>query len=205
MKPTVWVGGRIAAPLFIEDRGGYQADLVVWLDVTRDLVVGMQLFHPSEPDSIIADVLRQTLARPQAGPKQPPAQIRVASADLAELVSPACGKVPVVVEPTPEIERFVQVMGEFMPGASPHLAEYRKLLHGNAPLVSRLLAASARFFEAGPWNLLWDSEVLQLDVPKLGVQGWCVSVMGRGKLTWGLSLFRSAADLEALREIPGDH
>jgi hypothetical protein len=201
MAPTEWVGGRIAAPVFVEEKGGFQADLIVWIDATHDLVVGMQLVPPSEPDSLVADVLRQALDKPMAGPGQPPARIRIAQSHLAELVAPVAGTVPVEVAPTPEIEHLVQVMGESFPGANPRLAELRKLLHGNKALVSRLLSASARLFRAGPWHLLWDSEVLQLEIPKLGVFDWCVSVMGRAKQSWGLVLFRSAAEYAALRDV----
>lgn len=205
MTRTEWVGGRIAAPLFVEDRGGFQADLVVWMDATRDLVVAMEAVHPSEPDSRIADLLRQAFDKPLAGPKQRPDQIRVAQAHLAEMLAPVAGTVPVEVAPTPEIERFVQVMGESMPGANPQLAAFRKLLREERPIMARMLPAMERLFRSAPWHLLWDSEVLQLDIPELDVAGWCVSVMGRAKQSWGLVLFRSAAQYVALRDVPAGH
>jgi len=201
MAPTEWVGGRIAAPVFVEEKGGFQADLIVWIDATHDLVVGMQLVPPSEPDSLVGDILRQALDKPMAGPRQPPDRIRIAESHLAELVIPVAGSVPVEVAPTPEIEHLVQMMGESFPGANPRLAEFRKLLHDNKILVSLLLSASAQLFRSGPWNLLWDSEVLQLEIPKLGVFDWCVSVMGRAKQSFGLVLFRSAAEYAALRDV----
>ncbi|MFH0903365.1 MAG: SEC-C metal-binding domain-containing protein, partial [Pseudomonadota bacterium] len=203
MTTTEWVGGRIAAPLFVEDKGGYQPDVVVWMDATRDLVVGLEMVHPSEPDSAVAEVLRRTLRKPMAGPKKPPGRIRVAEANLAEILAPVARTVPVKVDiaPTPEILHFVRRMGESMPGASPGLADFRKLLHQNPVLTTRLLAAAARLFRSGPWQLLWDSEVLKLDVSELGVSGWCISVMGRAKQTWGIALCRSVAEHALLGSI----
>jgi hypothetical protein len=200
MAAIEWVGGRMSAPVFIEEKGGYQADLIVWMDATHNRVVGMQLVSPSEPDSLVADVLRQALDEPMAGPKQRPERIRIAERHLAELVSPVVGTVPVDVAPTPEIEHLVEVMGTSFPGANPQLAELRRLLHDNEDLVRRLLSASAQLFRSAPWNVLWDSEVLQIEAPKLGVFDWCVSVMGRAKQSYGLVLFRSVAEYAALRD-----
>jgi len=189
MAATEWVGGRSQAPLFIEEDGGFQADVVVWMDATEDLVLGIEVVTPSAPDSVLVDVLRKALEKHRTSP----ARIRVSTQAHADLVSAVVGQVPVEVAPTAEIDRFVEVMGEQMPGANPRLAALRRLLHEHTGLVRPLLAASASLFRSMPWKSLWDSEVLQLDIPDLDVTGWCISVMGRAKQSWGVALFSSTA------------
>jgi hypothetical protein len=198
MAETEWVGGRIAAPLFVEDRGGFQADLILWMDVTRDLVVGMEVVHPDDPDSKVAAVFEQALRKPMAGPKRPPDRVRVAHSGLADVVAPLIAGTHVNIAPTPEVEQFVAFMGASMPGAAPHLAAFRRLLLAEPSIVRPLLAAAADLFRARPWSELSDSDVLQLEIPNLGVEGWCVSIMGKAKQSWGIVLFQSAVDYKSL-------
>lgn len=201
MNGTEWVGGRIASPLFVEDRGGFQADVIVWMDVTHDKVVSMTAAHPDESDKKVADTFREALTKPAAGPRRPPDRVRVASERLAGLVSGISASLPVTVAPTPEIERFIEFMGETMPGASPQLAAFRTVLRERRESVLRLLPAMAQLFRAAPWSRLWDSEIVQLDIPELDVSRACVSVMGRAKQSWGLVLFGSADEYHALRDV----
>jgi hypothetical protein len=201
MSGTEWVGGRVASPLFVDDSGGFQADLIVWLDVTSDRIVAMAAVHPDESDTKVAETLREALAKPVAGPARRPDRIRVAAAHLEKLVAGVSANLPVTVAPTPEIEHLIEHMGETMPNASPHLAAFRAVLRDRREIVSKLLPAMAHLFRAAPWHKLWDSEVLQLDLPELGLLRACVSVMGRAKQTYGLLLFRSAGDYQALCEL----
>lgn len=201
MSPTEWVGGRVPSPMFVQSRGGFQADIIVWLDTTRDLIVGMEPVHPSDPDSRIVDVLRNALRKPLAGPKRPPDTIRVADTRLAELVAPVAGRIPVRVAPTPEVEGVAQRMRETMPEAMPVLEEFLRHLHEHEALTRRLLPAASRLFRAAPWSFLWDADVFQVDVPELHASSWCVSVLGRSEQTWGLGLL-SADDYRAIRDAP---
>ncbi len=76
--------------------------------------------------------------------------------------------------------------------------ELRESFRVPGKVGARLVAAAAGLFRESPWDLLCDADVLQLDVPALGVTGWCASVLGSPEAIPGLGLFRSAAECRAL-------
>lgn len=193
---TTWIGGRCASPLFVgdENEDGFQADIILWFDVTSGLVVGFEVAAPTDPALAVAQSLRRTLDKPMAGPRRRPARLRVATAELAALLGPVAAGIAVEVAPTPELDRIVDHMGQQMPGANPVLAGFRRTLHEERAAVAQLIPAAARVFLAQPWSTLWDADVLRLDVPELDVSGWCVSVIGRLRQSFGLILFRSRED-----------
>ena len=125
MSTTEWVGGRLPAPMFIEEKGGYQPDIILWMDATRDLIVGSNIVHPSEPPRAITDCLSQALRAPMAGPRQRPDRVRVADPQLVESVSKVLGaEVEIETAPTPELDQAIQLMAEKMPGAGGTLPGY---------------------------------------------------------------------------------
>jgi len=192
----------MAAPLFVDDEGGFQADVVVWLDVTRSLVVALEMLRPDAPEDALAALLCKALAKPLAGPRSPPERLRVATDAHAKSVSAVLPGVPVSVAPVPEADAFLRHMGETMSGASPALADFRTSLRVEKAAAAALVAAAARFFRARPWTVLSDAQPVRLDVPELGAVGACAAVMGQAMQSWGLIVFASPDGYCAVGNLP---
>ncbi len=56
------------------------------------------------------------------------------------------------------------------------------------------LNAAAAFQHAKPWTFVRDNQVIELRIPQLGWDRACVSVLGAGRESFGLALFRSIDD-----------
>lgn len=200
--PLEWVGGVLSPPLFIGDREEpFRAGWVVWLENPSGLVVGQELVAPEEAEGAVGRVLRAALERPLVGPRRRPDALRVADAGLLPEVTAALeGAVPIDVAPTPELdavlEEFVESLSERAPGDD---AEESYLEGGRiAPeLVAGLFAAARVLYAVAPWKVATDDQVLRMDIPALGVEGACVSIIGKLGESRGVLLFPSLAGYEA--------
>jgi len=193
-----WIGGRLSPPFFIEDREEpYRAELIVWMEEPSGLVVGNQMIGPEEVDGALARLLLTTLERPLAGSPRRPDAIRVAEESLAAEVRAAIGHaIPVTVAPTPELDALLEAMLESMP----HQDEDESYLEdGRIPpsLVAELFASAKLLYEIAPWKVATDDQVVRMDIPALGVEGACVSIIGNLGESLGLLVFPSLAGYQA--------
>ncbi|MEN8182082.1 MAG: SEC-C domain-containing protein [Myxococcota bacterium] len=201
-----WVGGRLSPPFFVTDRDEpYRPGLVVWMDARDGLVVGQQVVGPEDTDGAVARVLLAALERPLAGPPRHPDQIRVADAHLAAEVRAALGDgTPIEVAPTPELDEFLELMLESMQGED---EDESYLEDGRVPpaAVARLFAAAEVLYGLAPWRVATDDQVLRMDIPALGVEGACVSIIGNLGESLGLLIFPSLAGYEAFAGAAEEH
>jgi hypothetical protein len=136
--PLEWVGGRVLLPDWIDEAGGFQPELLLWLELPSDLIVAAELRDPRRGQPTFARVLRQALTAPAAGPPRRPARIRVAESALALQVRAVAGaKTEVVVAPTPEIDAAVR---DLLETRAPRRRRLPKLQNteGDELLVTRL-------------------------------------------------------------------
>ena len=196
-----WIGGRVSPPFYVEDGADVvRTALVVWLEAPRGLVVGCEPIAPGDLDGAVGRVLLTVMKRPMAGSPRRPDRIRVADASLATEVRAAVGRaIRVVVRPTPEIDAFLDTMLDSMP-------DERSYLEGGhvSPAAVATLFTAARFlWTVKPWNTAQDGDAIRVDIPALGVDGACVSIIGAlserlGFMTYpsldALDAFASAAD-----------
>ena len=131
------------------------------------------------------------LEQPPAGSRRPD-RIRVADASLAaEIRAAVGGAIPVVVGPTPEIDAFLDTMLDSMPDERSYLEGG----HVSPAAVARLFTAARFLWTVKPWNIANDGDAIRVDIPALGVDGACVSIIGALGERLGLMMFPS---LEAL-------
>ena len=97
-------------PLDVRESTPRLVEVILWLELPHDLVVGCQLIDPEQPPVSFGKVLSATMRAPLAGPPRRPDRIRVASGKLAVEVRRVVPKIKVVVAPTPELERLVARM-----------------------------------------------------------------------------------------------
>ena len=194
-----WVGGLLSPPFFITDRDEpYRPGLVVWLDVSADLVVGQDLVLPENAGEAVGRTLLAALERPLAGPPRRPGRVRIADAGVAGEVRAALGDAtPIEIAPTPELDALLELMSESRLGEAAGPESYFE--DGRVPpaTVARLFAAADVLWAVAPWRVATDDQLLRLDIPALGVEGACVCIIGNLGQNLGLLIFPSLAGYEA--------
>jgi hypothetical protein len=198
-RPLIeWVGGRLSPPFFIgEGDDAYRAELALWLELPSGLVVGQKVFAPKDSEGAVGQVLRDALARPLAGPARRPDSIRVADdVTAAEVQAALDHAIPTEVAPTPELDAVLEQMLESMPESD---GEESYLEGGRIPpeAVAKLFAAAEILYRMAPWKVAADDQVLRMDIPSLGVESACVSIIGGLGESFGVLVFPSLAGYEA--------
>jgi hypothetical protein len=99
--------------------------------------------------------------------------------------------IDIVVAPTPELQDLLEEMGASMPGQGEVGPSYFEDGRISAALVEMLFWAAEQLYRVAPWRGADDSQVLRLDVPALGVEGACLSVIGALGESLGFIIFPS--------------
>lgn len=191
-----WIGGRFTSPYPTQDGDSlYHADVFLWLELPRDVLLVVRASDPRTPISL-AESLEEAMLRPGEGAPRRPSWIRVAGERDAVELRRTAGGIPIVVAPVPELDSvFEQLSAATAPQPS-------YLGHGKiAPqLVGELFQAAALLFRTAPWRRLSDQQILRVDIPSLGIDGACLSIIGGAGESFGLLLFGSLEDFDAFIE-----
>jgi len=191
-----WIGGCIKPPIFITDREEpYRPSLVVWMELPSGLVVGQSL-APEVKEGDVGRTLVEAMKEPLVGPPRRPRRIRVADPSFVQEIQKAVGEgARIEVAPTPELNDLLDTMISALAGES----EASYLAGGGVPpaVVARLFAASKALFPLAVWDVVSESQVLRLDIPSLGVEGACISIIGAMGQSLGFLIFPSLAGYEA--------
>ncbi len=193
-----WIGARFLAPLYVMEGGPRRPEMILWLELPTELIVGMHVIDPKEPLSF-GEILRHALARPIAGAPRTPDRIRVAEARLAEEAREVVGDaIAVEVAPTPEVDVVVARMQREIPQErEPSYLDGDRLPEED---VRRLFEAAGELYPHAPWERAGDDQVVRVDVPALGVEGACVSIIGALGESFGFVVFPSQIAFEACLE-----
>ena len=190
-----WVGGRFQMPYVLEDEP-QRPELGIWLELPAGLVVGHSVVAQSEGDGALASALKGALARPTRGAAGSPLRLRVADVGLAAEVRAHYGdRFVIEIAPTPELDEIYEHFLASMPREDDK-ASY--LEGGRVPeqAIARMFRAAEVLYRCAPWRVASDSEVLRADIPALGVEGACVSIIGALGESFGLIIFPSLLAFE---------
>jgi hypothetical protein len=195
-----WVGGRLSAPFFVTDRAEpYRPEIVVWLDLYDDLVVGQDVVGPENTADAVGRTLVAAMEHPLAGPPRRPDRIRVADASLAGEIRAALGDdTPVVVAPTPELDALLEAMLASV--SQDHDRDDESYFEqGRIPAaaVAELFRSAELLYRIAPWKTATEGQLLRMDIPALGVSGACVSIIGSFDESLGLLIFPSLDGFDA--------
>ncbi|HXI11442.1 MAG TPA: SEC-C metal-binding domain-containing protein [Thermoanaerobaculia bacterium] len=200
-----WIGGRYTLPNKV--RVGdvvVQPEVVLWLELPRGVIVGTKITVPGEPVPF-AETLKDSMKHPAEGSPRQPSRIRVPEAQLAEALRGAIGSgVPVIIAPVPELDAAFADLTHAIAGTEPRPA-YQSYLGGGAispAVVARLFSAASILFRAAPWRHVSEEQILRVDIPRLAVDGGCLSVIGGAGESFGLLLFRSIEAYKAFASGP---
>lgn len=195
-----WVGGRLRSPFYITGaEPPYRPDIILWVELPGEVPVAAAIQDPDAAPLSLARTLLDAFAKPVAGPPRRPQRIRVADAgDAAEVRAAAGPGIEVVVAPTPELATVMEAMAADLGGEA--VASYFEDGRIGPELVADLFAAAHVLHAAAPWKHANDQHTLRMDIPALGVEGACVSIIGALEQTRGLIVFPSYTALEVFVE-----
>ena len=111
-----WVGGQLPAPAYVTAGDPYRVEIILWLEVPGDVVVGTEVVDPRAPASV-TQILVRSMAQPLVGPPRRPTRIRVADAALAVELRAVVPDIDVIVAPTPELHAVLAQMAATMPAS----------------------------------------------------------------------------------------
>ena len=196
-----WVGGCLSLPFFVGDRSEpYRPDLVLWVELPDGLVVGQAIVTPEDREGAVARALRGAMTQPAAGPPRQPDVIRVADAVAAvEVRAEVAGAIPVTVAPTPELDALRDHLVATLPAPDDDDSYFARG-RVSAAAVEKLFEAGRALFAVEPWMIADEREVIRMDIPALGIDGACLSIIGRFGETRGVIVFPSLDDFERLVE-----
>lgn len=183
-------------PGYVMEGEPYRPEIIFWLELPDDLIVGSALIDPNGPPVTVSQVLLDATKRPMAGVPRRPQRVRVANDTLAAEVRSALPGVEVVVAPTPELRAIVDLMAQRMP-SNEGKASYLEGGRVSASSVERLFRAAETLWRMAPWKVAHDSQIVRVDAPQLGVNGACLSIIGNLGESIGLLLFPSLAGFDA--------
>ena len=173
---------------------------MLWVELPDGVVVGQALVMPEDRDGAVARALRSTMAQPAVGSPRQPDVIRVAdTATAAEVRAEVAGAIPVTVAPAPELDALLDHLIASMP-ASGNEPSYFGSGRVSAAAVEKLFTASRSLCAVEPWTVADERQVIRMDIPALGVDGACLSIVGRLGETRGVIIFPSFDDFEQLLE-----
>jgi len=174
----------------------YRPELIIWMDLPDGTVVGHHLQEPKAPIDFGA-TLATAMERPLVGPPRRPARVRVATRDLAERVRQAVGgDVEIVVAPTPELDAVLEAMKHAPRDDRPD-ESYLENGRVSVDTVADLFGAAELVYRMAPWKTMDDQQLVRVDIPRFGIDGACLSVIGAGGESFGLILFPSLDGFEA--------
>ena len=197
-----WIGGRLSPPFVIHDRPEpYRPDLVLWMELPDGFVVGQAVVMAENTDGAVARTLRSALTQPAVGSPRQPDLIRVADdATAAEVRAEVAGAIPVTVAPTPEIDDLLQHVIATMPASQDDEPSYFVGGGVSDAAVEKLFTAGCSLFALKPWTVVNAAQVLRMDIPALGVNGACLSIIGQLDESRGVLIFPSLHGFEQFRE-----
>jgi hypothetical protein len=188
-----WVGGQFVMPSDIE---GARPHVALWMELPSGKIIGMELRRPSEADGWFARTLLAAMKEPMAGKPRRPSRIRVADAVLAAELEDVRDGIDVVVAPTPELDDAFREMSIEMGANVPNFVDDARL---PPKLIGELFAAAERLYRLAPWKFV--EGLIAVDVPRFGIEGACLSVIGARGEEYGFLLFPSVEAWEVFAQL----
>ena len=188
-----WLGGRYQYPdKFRDGRVVIQPEVILWLELPRGVLLATTFVDPRNPASF-AETLEEALRKPGEGLPRRPARIRVPDERMAGELRQSAGGIPIVVAPVPELDAIYAKLIETVGGMEP---EPSYLSDGaiSATVVKEFFSAAAPLFQAAPWRRVQEHQVLRVDIPHFDIEKACLTVIGAGRESLGILLFRSIHD-----------
>ncbi|HAC62018.1 MAG TPA: hypothetical protein DCF68_00420 [Cyanothece sp. UBA12306] len=196
--PSVWEGDRRSVVGFrgLSDSEAQksQEECILWVDGSEGFVRAMDIVSPDAgPEAVVRTLLR-AIENPHS-PAQParPQKIVVRNRELQFFLRGALQDLEIAIDYVPqlplidELFRSFQAVDKTRPPALP--PDYEPLL----------MEIAAEFWNAAPWDLLADYDIVALEINHWGVGTVYACVMGMLGREYGIILYRSLESLKKFR------
>jgi hypothetical protein len=189
-----WIGSRYTFPEKVRDGDVIiQPQVIMWLELPSGVLLGSTLINPLNPLTF-AETLEEALRNPAEGLPRRPARIRVPDERTARELRKSAGGIPIIVAPVPEVDAAFAELSEAMESREPSYLGDGDI---SETVVKELFSAAVLLFRAAPWRHVEEYQVLRVDIPHFDIENACLSVIGAGRESAGILLFRSIDDFLA--------
>lgn len=190
-----WIGATVTIPAYVTGEGEpYRPEALVWMG-DDGMILGSTVVKSEELLAVASDSLQHTIEQPMRGKPHAPTQVRVASAELAEVLRAGHPGLQVICAPTPEADEMLALMCE-------HLSEGGEQSYLSPEIgpdaMASFFTAAAALFRDQPWAMVPDDQsLISVSIESLGVRDAAISVIGQFGQSFGLVVFPDADGYEA--------
>jgi hypothetical protein len=190
--PNVWEGARISLPLPI---GGEAAPhMVIWMDGSEGTARSLETADESFGHEALVRGLIKAIEHPQGPyPQIRPKKVLVSDREEQFYLRGVLSDLDIAVEYAPELPMVEHLFSRF--------EEFNQNRQPDLPLVydQLLRAAADELWQAAPWSILEDYQVIQIGVNCWDVDNFYATVLGMMGQEYGVLLYRSIDSLRQFR------
>lgn len=195
-RPTVWEGDRLTLGQVVRDEP--PQDLVLWIDLDSQMVLGSDILESSQPIEAILPSLLQAMQQPMSSRQGPgigrPKTLRVRTRELQFFLRGALQGLDIDVIYAEQLPMLEAVFEDFQENVLRRQAEVE------LPLEDDLGRVAHRLWEQAPWDWLGDHQIVEVDCPDLFGTPFYACVLGNGGETYGILFYRSLEALQQFRQ-----
>ncbi len=204
----VWQFGVALLDTWVADQDDnlIQPYLVLIVDPKGPFILYQDLQEEEPTDEEVRDSILKAMARPLLGAGEPrrPSAIHTQEERWAQALESLLKRlnVAVEVEETPELDRVLQDVEQFFGAQESPLPGLLDDPRVTPEQVRELFEAAAEFYDAAPWLVMLDEDLVAVRYPG-GIGPWrFVSVMGYAGMEYGVAVFEHINDYDLLASTP---
>jgi hypothetical protein len=200
--PSVWEGDR--RPLsnadshpMVEEDDYPEADgeCILWVDGSEGVVRAMDVVGPDAGPEAIVRALLRAMEHPQSpAPAVRPQKIVVKNREIQFYLRGVLQDLGIAIDYVPElplIDEIFRGMQEVAVNRPPELPpQYAEVLREKA----------AQIWQDAPWQTLSEHQIISIEINQWDVASLYVSVLGQGRMDYGVLLYRSLESLKRFRQ-----
>ncbi|NJK69871.1 MAG: hypothetical protein HC789_12390 [Microcoleus sp. CSU_2_2] len=200
--PSVWEGDR--RPLsnadshpMVEEDDYPEADgeCILWVDGSEGVVRAMDVVGPDAGPEAIVRALLRAMEHPQSpAPAVRPQKIVVKNREIQFYLRGVLQDLGISIDYVPElplIDEIFRGMQEVAVNRPPELPpQYAEVLREKA----------AQIWHDAPWQTLSEHQIISIEINQWDVASLYVSVLGQGRMDYGVLLYRSLESLKRFRQ-----
>ncbi|MCX7596473.1 MAG: hypothetical protein N2235_22520, partial [Fischerella sp.] len=194
--PSVWEGDRrpLSSSQTQHPDSEAKGECILWVDGTQGIVRGMDVVPPESGPEAIVRTLMRAMENPHS-PAKParPQRIVVRDREIQFYLRGVLQDLDIAIDYSPElplIDELFRGFAEILDSQVPELPpQYAQALRDKAFAI----------WQAAPWELLEEQQILSIEINKWDVGTVYASMMGMLGMEYGVLLYRSEESLKQFR------
>ncbi|MBD2775510.1 DUF6930 domain-containing protein [Iningainema tapete] len=193
--PSVWEGDRrpLSSQYRVEESEA-QGECILWVDGSQGIVRSMDVVAPQTGPEAIVRTLMRAMEYPHS-PAKParPQKIVVRDREIQFYLRGVLQDLDIAIDYVPELplidelfRGFAEIIDSQVPDLPPQYAQ-------------AMLDKAFAIWEASPWELLEEQQILSIEINQWDVGTLYASVMGMLGMEYGVLLYRSEDSLKRFR------